>query len=764
MGTIYKHIEAIARKDTATLVGVTTTVNYHKISLEQYKKMQNKVKLHEEVVIIPIEYSVEHFNEGDLKIASFCEYNSLKEDKEKSLENSFEIAVGYSCKQRCRIENIALENDKLFVDIELIENQTFKEENENLRKNIYERFKEYLKYDDVNLKTVEKIKHLANSDISSTAFDEFGYPLEEFIKEIAIATKFDVSAKRKLLEEENATKRLEILNSELETRIYEQSSEKGNDIFNYYKTKINQLGLSADTKKLVYAELTRLKSTRAGQAEYSNIIDWLDRVIALPWNKIREENTDIDYARKMLNETHYGMDKLKQKILDYIALKMISGKTPSTILCLYGPPGVGKSTIVKSIAKALNKDYYGFSLGGVTNPEEINGMKRFYIGAKPGRILEGVTQAGSKNCIILLDEIDKMASSGTKGDPYAVLLDVLDKNQNLEFKDKYFDIPFDLSEVMFIATANELSTIPEPVRNRLDILTIDGYSINEKVHIAKEFIIKKVLKEIGVAEDIVTIDDKTLQMLIEKYTFESGVRQLERLLTEICKKYLIELELNKKPITKAKININQAQKYIDKDYFEEDYNIALEGEIGVINKMSVMGPVGEISRLEISLVKGTGEQILSDNLVGTAKWTFKTVFGLVKSKASSWDINEEVFTKNNFYIHSPHHAISHDGPSGGVADVLCLISAIKEIPINHKTAFTGEISLKGKVLAIGGVKEKLLAAQRSGMETVVVPLSNKKDVEKLSNEIVGDMKIKYVDNIDEAYEFVFEKLNEKGEK
>ena len=751
---VYKHIQAIARKDAATLVGVVTSINY-KVSSAQYNELKSKVDCSDEVVIIPIEFSVEHYNENEIKLASFCIYYKILEDKEKSTENTHAICVDYNCKQRCKIINLYLENDRLFADIELIDNQSFLPEHNEIRKEIFERFKEYLKYDEVSLKTVEIVKSLSMIDEKNCDYKDDNNYLEDFIRGIVLATKFDIHAKRKLLEEENSTKRLEILNSELETRIYEQSSEKGKDIFNYYKDKINQINFSAEIKKNIYSELTRLKSFKAGQAEYGNIIDWLDRVVALPWDKVKKENTDIDYAKKILDQSHYGMEKVKQKMLDYIALKLITKKTPSTILCLYGPPGVGKSTIAKSIAKALNKDFYGFSLGGVSDPADINGMKRFYIGAKPGRVLEGITQAGSRNCIILLDEIDKMASITQKGDPYAVLLDVLDKNQNKEFKDKYFDIPFDLSEVMFIATANDLSTIPEPVRNRLDILTIEGYSINEKVHIAKEFIVKKALKEIGVSEDTVSFEDETLQKLIEEYTFENGVRQLERLIIEICKKYLIKLELNNQSITKTIISLEDVRKFIDNEHFEDDCNVALEGEIGVVNKMSVVGPVGEISRLEISLVKGTGEQILSDNLIGTAKWTFKTVFGLVKSKAKDWNIDENVFTTNNFYIHSPHHAISHDGPSGGVADVLCLISAIKDIPIHHKTAFTGEITLKGRVLAIGGIKEKLLAAQRSGIETVIIPLSNKKDVLKLSSEIISNLKIVYVDNIDEAYKYVF---------
>lgn len=738
---VYEGVKAICRKDTATLVDIITTIKYKNLKPAEVAYFEKCVNEKESVVILPVEYSLEHYKDNEVQIGSFCEYFSFDITAVNQAKPEIKDgAVGYRCKSRCYVKNLVVQNNRISVDIETIPEQVFKDEHKEVRDKIFERFKEYLKYADVSIAHVESVKKADN--------------VEMLIKWIALVCEFDIDAKRKLLEEVVDSKRLEILLSELETKIFEKRSDKGRDNFTHYKNKINELNLNADIKRLVYDELTRLKSIRETQAEYGNIIDWLDRVLALPWDKIKEENLDIEIAKQRLNETHYGMDKLKQKILDYIALKIASGKNPSQMLCLYGPPGVGKSTIVKSIAKALNKDYYAFSLGGVSSPEEINGMKRFFIGAKPGRIMEGISHAGSKNCIILLDEIDKMSNNGQRGDPYSVLLDILDKNQNSEFKDKYFDIPFDLSNVMFIATANQLNTIPEPVLNRLEIITIDGYSINEKVHIAQNYIIPKTLKELGFEEDLITINDKDLQKLIEEYTYESGVRQLERMIMEITKKYVVTKVLNGQSVEKCEITLEQAREYLG-EFYEEEYNVALEGEIGVVNKMSVRGSSGAVSRLEIALVKGNGEQILSDNLVGTAKWTFKTVFGLLKSKAEDWGIDSKVFEQNNFYIHSPHHQRSHDGASGGVADIVCLVSAIKEIPVNHKIAFTGEISLKGKVLGIGGVKEKVLAAQMNKIETVVLPLQNQRDVEKLSAEIIGDMKVKYVDNIDEVYEFVF---------
>ena len=503
---IYKNLNAFHRKDIATLVGVTSYVNYD-YSEERYEFFKNRVEIKADVVLIPVKYSLEEYREEKDHIATYCKVTSVRLDNDNKT-----IVVGYSGEKRCRVVDFRVEGSSLFVDIELLDNQIIQPEHKDIVKEIFDIFKEYIKYDNVWLDVIEEVRNPKS--------------IEKLIENIVIGCRFEVDAKRKLVAELDATKRLEILKSELELRLLEQQSEKGQDLIIYYKRIINELDISTDIKRVFYDELKRLKVSRPGNSEYANIIDWLDRFIALPWNKVREENNDIDLARKILDESHYGMNDLKEKIIDYIALKNISGKNPSQILCLYGPPGVGKSTISRSIAKALNKDFYGFSLGGITNPEEINGMKRFFVGAKPGRILEGIERAQSKNCVIMLDEIDKMISSPQHGDPYSVLLEVLDKNQNKEFKDRYFDIPFDLSQVMFIATANDLTTIPEPLKNRMEILLIEGYSLDEKVKIARDYILNRALKEIGVEEGLIKISDDDLATIIEDYTFESGVRQV----------------------------------------------------------------------------------------------------------------------------------------------------------------------------------------------------------------------------------------------
>lgn len=746
---VYNHIKAISSRTIAPLVGIVSYLKYPQVAQIYIQRWQNAVDERKEVVILPTEFSIEHYKDKKEQLASFCCYYSLTVRKNKDNPEKEDATVGYNCINRCKILNLEIENNEIYVDIELLEIQEFAPEHQKLRDSIYENFKEYLKFDSISIKQIEDVKKSANVD--------------ELIKNINLTCKFDVSAKRKLTETEDALERLNVLDIELEARLYEIRSDKSSNTITFYKNKINKLDVDDNIKQLIFDEFSRLKTINRNNSEFGNIIDWLDRVLKLPWTNEKEENQDIEIAKKMLNESHYGMTKLKEKIFEYIALKIITKKTPSSILCLYGPPGVGKSTIAKSIAKALNKDFYGFSLGGVSYPEEINGMKRFYTGAKPGRIMEGITQAGSNNCLILLDEIDKIRSNSVKGDPYAVLLDVLDKNQNKEFKDKYFDIPFDLSKVMFIATANSLDTIPEPVQNRLEIIRIEGYSVNEKVHIARNYIIKKTLKELGLENVTLEISDEDLRLIIEDYTFESGVRQLERAIETICRKSIIKNFTNKTLRDKLFVDTEQIKEMLG-EYSVEFFNTALEGEIGVVNRMLILGPVGELGRLEITLVDGKGNIILSDNLIGTARSTFKTVFGLLMSKAKDWDIDSQVFKKKDFYIHSTYHEIKNDGPSAGVAAFICLVSAIKNIPVNHKIAFTGEVSLKGKVLAIGGIKEKLLAAQRYKMEKVIVPLQNKIEVEKLSHEIIGNLTIIYVDNIDEVYNIIFNSEEQNGSK
>lgn len=729
-------IEAQNDKNAFVLPGLRK-----RVSFKNDRNFQEKVDAHQQVVLIPTEYGIEEYRERSVKIASFCEYEKLEQE-----DGVFQVTfkgIGVCLVKELKLNETA---SSYHVDIELLSEQTIDTSHYDTRKlleTIQGQFKEYLKVSpNVGIRQIEDVKHPKS--------------LDHLIGSVVVGTKFDNDIQRSLLNEQNPIKRLQILSSGLETRIFEQEAEKGQDLIAYYKHKLAGLIVSAEVKKQIYLELSRLKSIKKDSSEYGNVIDWLDRVLAFPWNIETEDAKSIEAAKAILDDSHFGLDKLKQKILDTIAVQKYTTKQPPEILCLYGPPGVGKSTVAKSIAEALDRDFYAVSLGGSNKSEDIAGMKRFFIGAKPGKIVEGITQAGSKNCVLLLDEIDKMSQNQNHGDPSAVLLEVLDRNQNDSFKDDYFAVPMDLSKVIFIATANDLSTIPRPLLDRLEILTLDGYSLNEKVQITNNHLIKKVAAEFGLESNIISLSPETIGKIIEQYTFESGVRRLENVIREIIRKHIAYKASYGESLTPVHLSIEDVNKMIE-DAYEEEPNLAQEGEIGVVNKMSVKnGNIGSVSRLEVVITEGgKGEQLISDNIIGTALSTFKTVAGLLRYRANDWGIAKEVFSDYDIYIHSPMEEVQHDGSSGGIADVVCILSAIKNVSVPHTIAFTGSITLKGRVIPIGGVKGKVLAAQRHKMKTIVLPLANKKDVDELPPDVIGDMEFKYFENMADVYQYIF---------
>ena len=737
----FTSVETIRAKNAAILPGL---INRRVFRNDDKRKAVNrgKVETRQYVVLLPIEFGIEEYKERDVKIASFCRYDDLQE-----LESG-EYEIGFDCLSLCIVKDLRLDHSTYYADVEVLPEQPINMldfEIRTLLDTIQRQFKEYLKLDpDVDLDAIEKVKNPESID--------------DLICGVVWGALLDLAAKRMLLNERDPIKRLQILSSGLETRIFEQEAEKGRDLVAFYKHKLSGLVIDAEVKKRIYLEMSRLKNLKTESSEYGNVIDWLDRILAFPWNVETEDNKDIKAASDILNNSHFGLDKLKQRIIDIVAIQKYTKKQPPQILCLYGPPGVGKSTVAKSIAEALDRDFYAVSLGGTNNPEEIAGMKRFFIGAKPGNIVDGVTQAGSKNCVLLLDEIDKIGRNQSKGDASAVLLGVLDRNQNNAFKDSYFDVPMDLSNVFFITTANDLSTIPTPLLNRLEVLTLDGYSLNEKVHITNNHLIKKVAAEFGLEQNVISLSPETIGKIIEQYTFESGVRQLENTIREIVRKHIAYKASSNAPLDSVELTIEDVNKMIE-DAHEEEPNLASEDEIGVVNKMSVMnGNIGSVGRLEVVITEsGKGEQIISDNIVGTALSTLKTVAGLLRYRADEWQVPREIFSDYDIYIHSPVEEKQHDGSSGGVADVICILSAIKNISIPHTIAFTGAVTLKGKILRIGGVKAKVLAAQRHRMKIIVLPLANKKDVDELPHDVVGDMEFKYFEDMVDVYDYIFNK-------
>lgn len=730
-------VEAQADRNAFVLPGLSKRVTF-----KSDRNFQARVDAHQQAVLLPTEYGIEEYRERGVKIATLCKYDKVERTEDGIFAVTFE---GISL---CLVKELKYDesSSSYFVDVELLPQQPINQLNHDTRKliaTIQEQFKEYLKVSpSIRERTIEGIKN-------PTSIDHLvGY--------VVIGAKFDNDIQRSLVNERDPLKRLQILSSGLETRIFEQEAEKGRDLVAYYKHRLSGLVVDAEVKKRIYLELSRLRNLKKESSEYGNVIDWLDRILAFPWNAETEDNKDIKAATDILNNSHYGLEKLKQRILDIIAIQKYTKKQPPQILCLYGPPGVGKSTIAKSIAEALDRNYYAVSLGGSSKPEDIAGMKRYFIGAKPGKIVDGITQAGSKNCVLLLDEIDKIGRDQFHGDPSAALLGVLDRNQNDTFKDDYFDVPMDLSSVFFITTANDLSTIPPPLLNRLEVVTLDGYSLNEKVHITNNHLIKKVSSEFGLEQNIISLSPETIGKIIEQYTFESGVRQLENTIREIVRKHIAYKASSGSTLELVELAIEDINKMIE-DAYEEEPNLAVKDEIGVVNKMAVLnGNIGSVSRLEaVITMSGKGEQIVSDNIIGTALSTFKTVAGLLRYRADEWQIPKEIFSDYDIYIHSPGEEKKHDGSSGGIADVICILSAIKNVPVPHKIAFTGAITLKGRILSIGGVKGKVLAAQRQRMKTIILPLANKKDVDKLPPDVIGDMEFKYFEDITDVYEYIF---------
>ncbi len=745
MSEYLTNIETFLARRSAVPRGLVN-VQRLKLNAEQRKGYQEKVDTKQKVVLIPARLGIEEYRERGIKVASLCEYHRLVEVDDDTAE------VHFKCLTRCVVENLSLLGSSYVANIKLLPEEIIGSDDDfttftiqRLVGEVQEKFGEYLTLDqNVRITQIENVKSPRSID--------------HLIENVVIGAKirYDTAAVHGLLSELYPIKRLRLLISALEARIFEQEADKGQDLIVHYRDRLDNLAVEADTKKHIYLELSRLKSLKKDSSEYGNVIDWLDRVLAFPWNNTTEDTKDFEAARDILNRGHYGLEKLKQRILDIIAIQKYTNKQPPQILCLYGPPGVGKSTIAKSIANALNRDYYAVSLGGISRPEDIAGMKRFFVGAKPGKIIDGITQAGSKNCVLLLDEIDKMGTNQSHGDPASVLLGVFDRNQNGTFKDDYFDIPMDLSDVFFITTANDLSTIPRPLLNRLEVVTLDGYSLNEKVRITNEYLVKKVTAEFSLDDNIISFSAETIGKIIEQYTFESGVRQLENIIREIVRKHVAYKAVSGFSLEPVELSINDINKMIE-DSYEEEPNLASEGEVGVVNKLSVTnGNIGSVSRLEVVITEsGKGEQIISDNIVGTALSTFKTVAGLLRYRANEWQIPKELFSDYDIYIHSPMEERQHSGSSGGIADVISILSAIKNTSVPHMIAFTGAITLKGRLIRIGGIKAKVLAAQRHRMKTMVLPLSNKKDVDELPPDVVGDMEFKYFEDITDVYDYIF---------
>ena len=513
-----------------------------------------------------------------------------------------------------------------------------------------------------------------------------------------------------------------------------------------FEQKTEALQASDEVKEKLKKEIRRFQNSMGSQAENGVIRTYIETMLEMPWDKMCTEHEDIEYAKQVLEEDHYGLEKVKERVLEFLAVRALTKKGNAPILCLVGPPGTGKTSIARSLARALKKPYVRISLGGVRDEAEIRGHRKTYVGAMPGRIANGLKQAEVKNPLMLLDEIDKV-SNDYKGDTFSALLEVLDSEQNRKFRDHYLEVPVDLSEVLFVTTANTLQTIPRPLLDRMEVIEVSSYTENEKLHIAMEHLIPKQLKKHGLKEDQLTISKKALWKMARNYTKEAGVRQLERKIGDICRKTAREiLETKKESVRVTERNIAH---YLGKELYI--YQMANEAdEVGIVRGLAWTSVGGDTLQIEVNIMPGEGEVLLTGQMGDVMKESARTGISYIRSVSKEHKVDEHFFKEHDVHIHIPEGAVPKDGPSAGITMATAMMSAITGRKARADLAMTGEITLRGRVLPIGGLKEKLLAAKNAGIKMVLVPKENESDVEELSHEITRGLKIIPVSHMDEV--------------
>lgn len=528
----------------------------------------------------------------------------------------------------------------------------------------------------------------------------------------------------------------------------------------HYEEALAKLKADAEVKEKIQKEINRFKTIMGSSSESAVERGYIETLLELPWNKASKDNNDINRAEEILERDHYGLEKVKERIVEYLAVRCLTSKGEVPILCLVGPPGTGKTSIAKSIAEALNKKYVRICLGGVRDEAEIRGHRKTYVGAMPGRIANGLKQAGVCNPLMLLDEIDKV-SSDYKGDTSSALLEVLDPEQNCHFRDHYVELPIDLSKVLFIATANDAGNIPRPLLDRMDLIEVTSYTANEKFHIAREHLWEKQLAKNGLKNTQLTISDNAVRGIINHYTKEAGVRSLERKLGTVCRKVALEILKDRSGKTRKqiqdkciKVNSQKLEKYLGKPKYSVDMANEKD-DVGIVRGLAWTSVGGDTLQIEVNIMPGKGEIELTGKLGDVMKESAMTGISYIRSIASRYKIDSKFFKENDFHLHIPEGAVPKDGPSAGITMATAVLSAITDTPVRAKVAMTGEITLRGRVLPIGGLKEKLLAAKTAGITTVLVPKENEKDVAEISNEIKTGMEICFVRSMDEVIPLAF---------
>ena len=666
------------------------------------------------------------------------------------------------------IEATRGENDVLFCTADIVEQDEYDASKTTVLLNsCKEYFVEYTSYEN---RFSPEILRLVDSLVEPNSFVDAvcTIAIREEKKQLALLNEFNTEKRLELLAS-FLLEQIEIakVNVELSKKVHKSmdknqkeyylreqmkaiSQELGDDDaseFDEIEEKIKNAKMPEEVKKKAFKELNRVKKLPNASPDYSVLRNYLDTLLELPWGEKTTDNKDLVRARQILDEDHSGLDKVKDRIIEYLAVMHLTDKIGGQIICFAGPPGVGKTSIAKSIARALGRKFVKMSVGGVKDESEIRGHRKTYVGAMPGRIIYNMNQAGSMNPVFLIDEIDKM-SSDYRGDPTSAMLEVLDPEQNAVFRDNFLEVPFDLSNVLFIATANNISDIPTPLLDRMEVIELSSYTVNEKFQIAREHLIPKLIAEHGIDSESLEITDDALRTIIEEYTYEAGVRGLERTIATICRKVAVKV-----------VNQAEKQKYVIKKDDLYDYlgahKVILDGkremaEVGVVSGLSYTTVGGGVLTIEVNLVLGDGKIIMTGRLGDVMQESAKVALSAVMGKAQQFGIDPEIFKKRDLHIHVPEGAVKKDGPSAGCALATAIYSVFTQKKINNNLAMTGEITIRGNVLAIGGLKEKLFACVRTGISKVIVPEQNRDDIKDLPKDITENLNIVYAKSLDDV--------------
>ena len=734
------------------------------------KHMHETFDCDDELILI-----VNPLNEESLDITSLPNYGVLGRIKLKLNVPNGKTRVVLEGLDRVEITNYTFENNNYEADYNHV----------NIKEN-----KDSEKYSRILIKHLEryinKVPYIGNAIMSQlnnvSGLDELCDLIASFLtidyhKKKKYITIIDPIERCKLLiEDMNEDLQLVALEQKIESEVEKELNETQKEYFLREKIKAMQrelgetnskddevvrlrkkvakLKCNAKVKEKINRELARYEAINSNSPELGMIREYLDWLLNLPWNNYTKDNEDLSKVKAILDSSHYALDEVKTRIIEYLAVKQNTKNSRSPILCLVGPPGVGKTSLAISIANSLNRKVTKISVGGINDEAEIIGHRRTYIGANPGRIIQGIRRAGTSNPVFIIDEIDKMTKD-IKGDPASSLLEVLDPEQNNKFSDHYIEEDFDLSKVFFIATANYIEQIPYELRDRLEIINLSSYTEYEKLDIAKRHLVPKELEEHGLTPLQIQITDEALMVMIRNYTKEAGVRELERVIATLLRKIVKEILLEKNTIF-YKIDENNLENYLGKKkyFYTENAN---KNEIGVVNGMAYTVFGGDILPIEANIFKGKGDLILTGSLGEVMQESCQIALSYIKANKDEFEIDSKLLEENNIHIHFPEGAVSKDGPSAGIAITSALISVFTKKTVNFSIAMTGEITLHGRVLAIGGLKEKVIGAHRAGIKTVYLPVENEKDIEEIPLDIRNDIKFHYVSNYSEIYNEIFNK-------